>query len=323
MIGSTVELLEQLPQIIGNVDAVQLQLAIQDSFGLLTSSAPIVPAWGFSYTSLSTFFDCPVDEYLLCPPRPGVALSNVINAFAIPSLIQAYLDDFPFGNFIPDDGSKRLNPALVLVAQKGFVCLTASLYALLGIVVVFIWGRTPAPALDIRRVLDVTQSADSAHNAYALEGRAVSTAIEQIAHLGRDGNDAEAENRVRHVVGRSTVTFRENNGSEGRPMLTMGTATRVFTPNTWRERIANAGIRYAWISTPALGAALVALGLEVYLHPRIIASSLASRATLYAALFTWVIGIWRSASLVAVTALLRRANSDVSRMFQLFVINYL
>ncbi|KZP14517.1 hypothetical protein FIBSPDRAFT_105279 [Athelia psychrophila] len=317
MMGGSVKLLEKHPQIIGNLDVIQLQLAIQDSFGMLAGSAPIVPAWGFSETSFVTFFNCPTDSYILCEPKSGADISELMNTQAIPSLIQAYLDDFPFGNFTPD-GSKQLTPALVLVAQKDFVYFTAGLYALLGITLVFISGRVPAPALDIQRVIDVTKSADSEHNAYALEGRAVATTVQRIAHLGRDGNDAETENRVRHVIGSSTVTFRENTGFEEQPTLALETATRVFTPNARRERIENARNRYTWVLTPALGAALVAFGLEVYLRPRAIASATASRAAVYASLFTWVIGIWRSASLVAITALLRRANSDVRAKFQLF-----
>ncbi|KZP08021.1 hypothetical protein FIBSPDRAFT_996442 [Athelia psychrophila] len=117
------------------------------------------------------------------------------------------LDDFPFGNFTPD-GSKQLTPATVLVAQKGFVYFTAGLCALLGITLFFIFGRVPAPALYIQRAIDVAQLADLEHNASTLEGRAVATTVEQIADLGRDGNDAETQNRVLHGIGSSTVTFR-------------------------------------------------------------------------------------------------------------------
>ncbi|KZP08015.1 hypothetical protein FIBSPDRAFT_996413 [Athelia psychrophila] len=116
------------------------------------------------------------------------------------------LHDFPFGNFTPD-GSKQLTPALVLVAHKGFIYSTAGWCALLGIALFFLLGRVPAPALDIQRVIDVAQSADSEHNAYALEGRAVATTVERIAHLDRDGNDGETENGVLHVRESSTMTF--------------------------------------------------------------------------------------------------------------------
>lgn len=311
MAGSTVKLLERHSQRIGNLDPVQLQLAIQDSFGMLPEGAPILSPWGFSLGSLTTFFTCPTYPYLVCDAKPAMDIDHVINTLAIPSLIQAYLDGFPFGSFIPSR-SKHLTAALVLVAQKGFLYAIIGLYALLSIFLVYIFRRIPAPALDIQRVLELTNSIHLDPRAHGLQGRAVATTIERMSHLGHDGNDAEKENRVRHVIGSSTATILEDHGDPSHQTLSLETAISAFTPDTRRERIDNARIRYAWMMTPALGAALVALGLEVNFRPHAIASAEGSRASLYASMFTWAIGIWRSMSLVGVMALLRRANSDVS-----------
>ncbi|KAF7973884.1 hypothetical protein HWV62_14012 [Athelia sp. TMB] len=281
MAGSTIQLLERRAERVGNLDALQLQLAIQDSFGMLQEAAPIRSIFGFSIVSFGTLFDS-LYPFTIGTPKSDKNLSVIINEAAIPSLAQAYLDGFPFGN-VTIPGTEHLHAALVLVAQRDFIYATAGLYVLLALVSVYLFARGPAPALDISQVLEATQE------------------------LGHAGNDTEKESRVRHVLGNSTVAVQERRGF---PTLTLHTSTQVFTPNAARERIDNLRVSHGWMVTPALGAGLVALGLDVYLHPRALASATASRATLYAAMFTWGIGLWRSASLVGISALLRRANSD-------------
>jgi hypothetical protein len=103
-------------------------------------------------------FDMPLNTLLPRIPTPSEKLTAKMNA-AFPTFDQTYLDNFPFGNFIPLR-SKPLVPALILSAQLHFIFAATVLYALLSGVMFYLFRRTVARSFTITGVLSATQETD-------------------------------------------------------------------------------------------------------------------------------------------------------------------
>jgi hypothetical protein len=237
-----------------------------------------------------------------------------MNRFAIPTSVQAYLDNFPFGNFTPPD-SKLLVPALVLAAQLDFICATTALYALLSVALIYLSGRPLAQSFNIRNVLSVIQEATTSPALAVSRGHAAAAKIERIAVAVQDADDSATEARINATIGAHYVTIREDPEIR-RPILEFDSHSNSVTSNQLLQRYEIMRTRRshsAWVVTPVFGAALVAFGIATWRHPYVFRMSPDDeRATLFSALFTWGIGLWRSVSLLPINALIRQANSDVS-----------
>jgi hypothetical protein len=107
--------------------------------------------YGILIPQIAMLFGPTGDNLLVGRPLPARTITLMMNA-ALPLTIQAYLDDFPFGNITPPN-SQLLVPALVLSVQPNFVYATTVLYALLSAVLIYLYMRPAAEPLTIRSVL--------------------------------------------------------------------------------------------------------------------------------------------------------------------------
>lgn len=312
LVNGSTRLVQPQLQRVGNLDTTQLNIAIQDSFIRLTFSSPLSVTYGMSVSQLFMLFDMPHNTSLPGIPKPSEKLTRKMNA-AIPTFVQAYLDNFPFGDFVPLQ-SKLLVPALILSAQLNFICATTALYALLSGVLFYLFRRTVARPFTITSVLSVTRETEP-HTLDAYCGRAVANMAERIAVAGSGVDGAETEARINTIIGDRYTLVREDLVTK-HMTLELDSQQRSGVPSPLRERYENIWIRnsrFSWAFTPTMGAMLVALGISVYRHPRVVSKSPQNTtAVLFSALFTWGLGLWRSLSLLAVSSLVRQANSDVS-----------
>ena len=238
---------------------------------------------------------------------------------ALPIFIQAYLDNFPFGNFT-SPSSQLLVPAVILSAELNFVCATAVLYALLSATLLYLILRPAAKPFDIQSILSTTREVPTAEPLEILRGQTVATQIERIAAAGNDIDDSATEARINKAISDHYAMVREDLAIHY-PVLEVDSQRHVVSPYPFLERYANTRTRRSrviWTFTPAIGATLVGFSLAMWRHPHVVSySPTNTRATLFTALFTWSLGLWRSLSLLAVTALIRQANSDVSPLINI------
>ena len=318
LVNGTVNLVELQSQTVGNLDPLQLQIAAQDCFNFLPKAPPILPNFGVSDTVITWLFAIDGETQNSGTPESPTVISPLMNGYLANSL-QAYLDNYAFGNFTPSN-SKLLVPAVVVLAQLDFLLVAAALYTLLSFILLSLFIRPPAHPLTIRSVLDATQDVPPNRNAVRGEGAAV--AIEQIAIQGQCMDDAEKERRVNYVIGDLTAAIRDSlPGSH--PFLEINSTDHSTEFKPLLEYHGNVRLRFAWMVTPALGSTLVGFGIAAYVRPRIVGPPQGSRDIIFSALFTWAIGLWRSVSLVGIHTMIHRANSEVSHLvaFQIAVIN--
>ncbi|KAF7982507.1 hypothetical protein HWV62_28106 [Athelia sp. TMB] len=279
---------------LGNLDKTQVGLAITDAFNTLASTPPF-SAWypAVSTAQLSTLFALPLGADLSSPlsPLSGAAVGAWMNGVAIPSAVQAYFDGAPFGS-AGSPGAKTLAPALVLTAQREFVYITTGLYALLTAALWYLHRRPPAQPLALSTVRALTHTSQSPRFANAVSGRAAAALVEAAG--------ATEPAVAAHLSAHSALLFPD---AQNRAVLEL--CPPLHPPAPARPR---GGVPYLWVLTPLLGAGLVGLGIVGYVRPRTVGGG--GRAGLYAALFTWALGVWRSAALLGVGALVRQGNSD-------------
>jgi hypothetical protein len=137
---------------------------------------------------------------------------------------------------------------------------------------------------------------------------------ERIAITGSGVDGAETKARINTIIGNRYTLVREDLATK-HMTLELDSQQRSSVPSLLRERYENIRIRnsrFSWAFTPTMGAMLVAFGISAYRHPRVISKSPGNTTVaLFPALFTSGLGLWRSLSLLAVSSLVRRANSDV------------
>jgi hypothetical protein len=313
-VNGSMDLVERQPQSVGNLDPRQLNISIQDCFNLFPEAAPLVPGYGMNGLSLAIFVAVSFaeeEDFEVFTAYPD-GLHGNINV-GIPYIIQAYLDNFPFGEIIPPQ-SKLISPALVLSAELNFIIATAALYALLFGILFHLSTRPVAEQFTIRSVLDITREAAPPHGTDASCGQDVVARIEQILVDRRDMNDSAMATRINKLIGSSCTTVRED--SAHRFLLEVDSQQHTVAPNVLLkcyESVQDHMSRIAWVFTPALGAALVGFGGAIWRHPHVVSQlPLNTNTTLFSALFTWGLGVWRSVSLLAISNLIQQANSDVS-----------
>jgi hypothetical protein len=315
LINGTTNLGKRQSGTVGNLDPTQLQIAIQDCFNHLPPALPLDVHFDLSIALVSTLFKLTSNDTLTSgSPQSSEILTSAMNQFAIPTSVQAYLDDFPFGNFTPP-GSKLLLPAIVLSAQLDFVCATTALYASLSIALFYLFRRPPAQPFNIRNVLNSTQQALIRHPHAQYREQTIVAKVEHIATTARDADDSATETRINQVIGSHSAMIREDSATRDL-VLTIDPHPHEVASNQLLQRyeiMRTNRSRKAWVMMPIFGAALVGFGIATWRRPHVVSVlPHGRRATLFSALFTWGIGIWRSLSLVAFSALIRQANSDVS-----------
>ena len=225
------------------------------------------------------------------PRLPG-DLSQTMNT-VIPTFVQAYLNNFPFGNFTPPQ-SKLLVPALILSAQLNFICVTAALYALLSGILFYLFWRTVAQPLTVRSVLCATREVIP-HTIGVSHGQAFAAEIEHIATSENDVNDSATEGRVSKAVGNRYARVQKDLVINHMTLeLDSKQTNGVLTLLQERyEYIRIHSSRFLWVFTPAIGAMLVIFGIFVYRYPRVVSiSPQNTKAAFFSALFTWSLGIW-------------------------------
>jgi hypothetical protein len=189
LFNGAIKLVELQSQPVGNLDPIQLQIAIQDCFQRFPTAAPVVTNFGISIAITTLLFDV-VEATTINIPKSPTDVSVMVNIMMIPPFVQAYLDNFPFGNFTPLN-SKLLTPAVIVSAQLDFICVTAALYALLSMMLLYLFMRPPAQPLTIQSILDATWIVPGTPD--VLRGHAVAAAVEQTAIQGYDRYDAKKE----------------------------------------------------------------------------------------------------------------------------------
>ena len=313
LVNGVITLVKQQSQAVGNLDPTQLQIAIQDCFNTLSVAPPIVTIFGFSDSLLNWMFEFNDQLLTIGTPKSPSNISLVMN-FALPSAVQAYLDNSPFGDFTPSN-SKILIPAVVFSAQLDFICATGALYALLAAMLFYLFMRSPAQPLTIRSVLDVTREVPAIPD--VVRGREAAAVVEQISLKGHDENSANMEAHVSRTIGNHTVAIRDSFPAHHR-FLEINSNYDSIQSNHVLEYYGNANNRFVWMLTPGLGVALVGFGIASYVHPHIVGPPQGTKDVLFSALFTWGVGLWRSVSLIGINAIIRWATSDVSVLW-LFV----
>ena len=312
LVNGSMTLVELQSRGIGNLDITQLNIAIQDCFKQLPSAPPISLTFGLSIAQLTMLFTIPLNISSPGIPYPSENVTLSMNV-AIPSSLQAYLDNFPFGDFVPLQ-SKLLVPALVLSAELNFICATAALYALLSVTLLYLFWRPVARPFTIQSVLNATRGAATPHVLDVSRGQAVASMIERISITGNRTDDATTEARINKLIGDRHALICEDLATRNL-VLEIDSQKHESAPDLLLERYENVRTRSSgiiWAFTPALGATLVGFGLATWRHPHVISYSPQNvRTTLFSALFTWGLGLWRSLSLVAVSSLILQANSDV------------
>jgi hypothetical protein len=299
-----------------NIDPTQLNIAIQDCFYQLPDAHPISIPYNTSKTQLELLFNVP-DELASSPsvPYSSDQLTSSINK-AIPISVQAYLDNFPFGNFTPTD-SMGIVPALVLSAELKFVYATAALYALLSTALLFLFNRPVAKPLTIQKALSLTGEAVIPHMQHLSRGRALAAEIERIAAISNDADDSATEARINTYIGDHYTIVRGDPANHNNVLetdLQKNTAASSLLLKQY-ENLRTRGSRIAWVFTPILGAILVVFGITAWRHPLVVShKSPNSGTTSLFSLFTWCLGLWRSISLLAVSGLIQQGNSDVSTL---------
>ena len=315
LINGTTTLVELQSQALGNLDPTQLQIAITDCFNHLPDALPLDVQFDLPIALLTTLFQLSTNN---TPPfglpQSSEELTSTMNRFAIPTSVQAYLDDFPFGNSTPPD-SKLLIPALVLVAQLEFIYATMAFYIVLSVALIYLFSRPLAPSFDIQHVMSVTQDLFIPCTTALSVGQGVADKIEHIVAVEKDGNISATEAQINKAIGDHFTMIRKDLSTR-RPVLEIDSHQHISTSDQLLRRyeiMRTRRSRTVWVATPVLGAALVGFGIHAWRQPYVIPiSPQDTRATLLSSLFTWSIGLWRSVSLLAIYALIRQANSDVS-----------
>jgi hypothetical protein len=316
LIDGSAILSKQLSLPVENIDPTQLNIAIQDCFYQLPDAHPISIPYDTSNTQLDLLFNVP-DELTSSPsvPYSSDELTSSINN-AIPISVQAYLDNFPFGNFTPTD-SMGIVPALVLSAELKFIYATAALYALLSAVLLFLFNRPVAKPFTIQNALSLTGEAVIPHTQHLSRGRALAAEIERIAAISNDADDSATEARINTYIGDHYTIVRGDPANHNNVLETdsqKNTAASSLLLKQY-ENLRTRGSRIAWVFTPILGAILVAFGITAWRHPLVVSHKPPnSGTTSLFSLFTWCLGLWRSISLLAVSGLIQQANSEVSTL---------
>lgn len=265
LINGSIKLVELQSQSVGNLDPTQLNIAIQDCFFGLPFVPLINALYSISEAQLLTLFGFPDGISPPGIPLPPENLTTIMN-FAIPSSVQAYLDNFPFGNFTPPS-SKLLVPALVLSGELNFICATAALYAILSGALFYLFIRPVAKPFTIRSVLSTTREASISHIHGVSRGRAIVTSMEQqLATIGHNVDDSVAVDQIHKYVG-SHYTIVRNDPAINHPFLEIDALQNVATPNPLLERYEHMRTRRSritWAFTPALGATLVGFGFATW-----------------------------------------------------------
>jgi len=308
LVSGTVSLVEKQSKAVGNLDPTQLQIAIQDCFNMLVTTPPVITSFGFSDSLLVWLFDLNLQIPFIGTPKSSANISLNTNYFALPTSVQAYLDNSPFGKFTPPN-SKLLIPAVVFSAQLEFIYITGVLYVLLAVMLLYIFMRSPAQPLTIRNVLKTTAEVPAIPE--VVRGQEAAGVVEQIAFAGYDENEAKMEARVNHTIGDCTAMIRDSFPAHD-PFLEINSNYHSIQGKHVLEHYGGMNTRFAWMLTPGLGAALVGFAIASYMHPHIVGPPQGMKDVLFSTLFTWGIGLWRSVSLIGINALILWANSDVS-----------
>lgn len=306
--NGTLQGIERQRSLVRNLDPTQVQIAITDAFNNLASTPPF-NAWypSVSTAQLATLFQFPTDEATLGPlsPKSAANITDWMNFIAIPSSVQAYFDQSPFGSVISPD-SKVLVPALILTAQLEFMCIVAALYTLLTVALLYMFWRPHAKSLDIQTVLEITRDSQSPRFTSAVSGRAAALMIENAAPS--EFVDAKRATVITSSVGSySAMLFPDQ---KNHAVLEICPPEHDRSVSAVLDGLEGHRLRGFWTFTPMIGAGLVGLGIVGYVRPHNVGSFDPSRATLYATLFTWAMGVWRSCALIAISALIRQGNSD-------------
>jgi hypothetical protein len=161
LVNSSIKLVELQSKSVGNLDLTQLNITIQDCYNRLHEVPLINSIYGLSEAQLLTLFSFPFGFSPPSIPLPSKNLTSIMN-FAILFSVQAYLNNFPFGNFTPPH-SKLLILALVLSAELNFIYATAALYAVLSVALVYLFMRPTAKLFTIQNVLGTTHETSISH----------------------------------------------------------------------------------------------------------------------------------------------------------------
>jgi hypothetical protein len=316
LIDGSAILWEQSSHPVGNLDPRQLNITIQDCFYQLPDAHPISIPYKTSNMMLDLLFNVP-NEVTFSPSLPYSSdnLTSSINN-AIPISVQAYLDNYPFGNFTPTN-SMSIETALVLVAELKFICATAALYALLSAALLFMFHRPVANPLTIQNALSLTGEAVIPHMQDLPRGQTLAAEIERIATISDDADDSATEARINTYMGDHYTIVRGDPVNHNNVLETESQKNTAISSLLLKqyENLRTRGSRISWVFTPILGAILVAFGLATWRRPHVVShESPNSGTTSLFFFFTWGLGLWRSISLLAVSGLIRQANSEVSTL---------
>ena len=294
-------LIERQLESVGNLDPTQLNIAIQDSFVQLGVTPPLSVFFGISIPQITMLFRTTGDNLSIGIPYSGQNLTGRLNS-ALPPTVQAYLDNFPFGNITRPD-SQLLVTTLVLSAQSNFVYTIAALYALLSASLVYLFTRPVAEPLTIQSVLSGTREI------------AVPAEIDRINPADGTIDNLSKEALINHSIGYYHSMIRHDTTARHTVLKIDPYAPKVTSRISQRiyEHLRTRRSRITWVITPALGAPLVYFGIAAWRHPYAISHNPQNMgASVLSALFTWALGLWRTLSLLAVGGLIRQAVSDVS-----------
>jgi hypothetical protein len=148
LINGSMTLIERQLQRVGNLDPTQLNITIQDSFVQLSATPPLSVFFGISILQIMMLFCMTGGNLSIGIPYSGQNLTGKLNA-ALPPTVQAYLNNFPFGNITRPD-SQLLITTLVLSAQSNFVYTVTALYALLSASLIYLFTCPVAEPLTSR-----------------------------------------------------------------------------------------------------------------------------------------------------------------------------
>jgi hypothetical protein len=175
--------------------------------------------------------------------------------------------------------------------------------------------RPVAKPFNIQSILSTTREVPTVKPLEIFCGQAVATQIERIAAAGNGIDNSATEAQVNKAISNQYTMVHEDVAIH-HPVLEVDSQRRIVSPYPFLEQYGNIRTcrsQVIWTFTPAIGATLVGFSLAMWRHPHIVSySPKNTRATLFTALFTWSLGLWRSLSLLAVITLIRQANSDVS-----------
>jgi hypothetical protein len=286
------KLVELQAQRVGNLDTTQLNIAIQDCFNQLPSAPPLSLSYGLSIAQLTMLFTIPLNVSSPGIPYPSENLTFSVNG-TIPTSVQAYLDNFPFGNFTPP-GLKLLVPALILSAGSNFIYATAALYAVLSVPLLYLFRRPSAKPFTIQNVLSITGEDVTSPALHIIRGQAAAARVEHIATLKSDIDDSATEARINQTIGDHFTTLRKDLATRY-PILEINCQQEAVAPTLLLQRyetMQTRTSRIAWVFTPVLGAALVGFGIAIWRHPHVVSHTPQDEKASLVSSRLYLLGAW-------------------------------